>query len=116
MLEFTPTRKAILILFAASFAFMIYGVAVLGWWMAEISAVFLAAAVIVGVIARMGEETFTSTFIDGARDLLGVALIIGIARGIVVVMDNGMITHTILHSAENLVSGLSTTVFINVTY
>lgn len=48
---------------------MIYGVAVLGWWMAEISAVFLAAAVIVGVIARMGEETFTSTFIDGARDL-----------------------------------------------
>lgn len=95
---------------------MIYGVAVLGWWMAEISAVFLAAAVIVGVIARMGEETFTSTFIDGARDLLGVALIIGIARGIVVVMDNGMITHTILHSAENLVSGLSTTVFINVTY
>ncbi|MFQ9379895.1 MAG: hypothetical protein ACLR31_07995 [Escherichia coli] len=64
----------------------------------------LAAAVIVGVIARMGEETFTSTFIDGARDLLGVALIIGIARGIVVVMDNGMITHTILHSAENLVS------------
>ncbi len=46
---------------------MIYGVAVLGWWMAEISAVFLAAAVIVGVIARMGEETFTSTFIDGAR-------------------------------------------------
>lgn len=116
MLEFTPTRKAILILFAASFAFMIYGVAVLGWWMAEISAVFLAAAVIVDVIARMGEETFTSTFIDGARDLLGVALIIGIARGIVVVMDNGMITHTILHSAENLVSGLSTTVFINVTY
>ncbi len=64
----------------------------------------------------MSEEAFTSTFIDGARDLLGVALIIGIARGIVVVMDNGMITHTILHSAENLVSGLSTTIFINVTY
>ncbi len=101
---------------APSFAVMIYGVAVLGWWMAEISGVFLAAAIIVGVITRMGEEAFTSTFIDGARDLLGVALIIGIARGIVVVMDNGMITHTILHSAESLVSGLSTTIFINVTY
>ncbi len=45
--------------------------------------------------------------IDGARDLLGVALIIGIARGIVVSLDNGMITHTHhLHSAESLVSGL----------
>ncbi|EOI5793026.1 YfcC family protein [Cronobacter malonaticus] len=116
MLPFTATRKIILIIFAASFAVMIYGVAVRGWWMGEISGVFLAAAIITGVVARMSEEAFTSTFIDGARDLLGVALIIGIARGIVVVMDNGMITHTILHSAENLVSGLSTTVFINVTY
>ncbi|EMC4350525.1 YfcC family protein [Cronobacter sakazakii] len=116
MLPFTMTRKIILVIFAASFAVMIYGVAVRGWWMGEISGVFLAAAIITGVVARMSEESFTSTFIDGARDLLGVALIIGIARGIVVVMDNGMITHTILHSAENLVSGLSTTVFINVTY
>ncbi|WP_426346990.1 YfcC family protein [Cronobacter universalis] len=116
MLPFTATRKIILVIFAASFAVMIYGVAVRGWWMGEISGVFLAAAIITGVVARMSEEAFTSTFIDGARDLLGVALIIGIARGIVVVMDNGMITHTILHSAENLVSGLSTTVFINVTY
>ncbi|EJC1155433.1 YfcC family protein [Cronobacter sakazakii] len=116
VLPFTATRKIILVIFAASFAVMIYGVAVRGWWMGEISGVFLAAAIITGVVARMSEEAFTSTFIDGARDLLGVALIIGIARGIVVVMDNGMITHTILHSAENLVSGLSTTVFINVTY
>jgi len=64
----------------------------------------------------MSEEELTATFIDGARDLLGVALIIGIARGIVVVMDKGMITHTILHSAEGVVSGLSSVVFINVMY
>jgi len=64
----------------------------------------------------MSEEELTSTFIDGARDLLGVALIIGIARGIVVIMDNGMITHTILHSAEGIVSGLSNVIFINVMF
>lgn len=114
--EFTPVRKIILVIFALAFAVMIYGVAVLGWWMAEISAVFLASAIIVGLIARMSEEELTSTFINGARDLLGVALIIGIARGIVVIMDKGMITHTILHSAEGLVSGLSTVAFINVMY
>ena len=115
-LEFTPVRKIILVIFALAFAVMIYGVAVLGWWMAEISAVFLASAIIVGLIARMSEEELTSTFINGARDLLGVALIIGIARGIVVIMDKGMITHTILHSAEGLVSGLPTVAFINVMY
>jgi uncharacterized ion transporter superfamily protein YfcC len=116
MLEFTTTRKIVLALFAGAFGVMIYGVAVLGWWMAEISGVFLASAIIVGLIARMSEEQITSNFIDGARDLLGVALIIGIARGIVVIMDKGMITHTILHSAEGMVTGLSTVVFINVMY
>jgi uncharacterized ion transporter superfamily protein YfcC len=116
MLEFTLTRKIVLGIFVAAFAVMIYGVAVLGWWMAQISGVFLAAAIIVGIISRMSEEELTSNFIDGARDLLGVALIIGIARGIVVVMDNGMITHTILNSAEGIVTGLSTVVFINVMF
>jgi len=115
-LAFTGTRKLILVIFALAFAVMIYGVAVLGWWMGQISGVFLAAAIITGLLARMSEEELTSTFIDGARDLLGVALIIGIARGIVVVMDKGMITHTILHSAEGVVSGLSSVVFINVMY
>ncbi|MBL4828998.1 MAG: YfcC family protein [Aliivibrio sp.] len=115
-LEFTTTRKVILAIFAASFGVMIYGVAIAGWWMAEISAMFLAASIIVGLVARMSEEDLTSSFIDGARDLLGVALIIGIARGIVVIMDRGMITDTILFAAENAVTGLSSIMFINVMY
>lgn len=115
-LPFTGVRKVVLTIFALAFVVMIYGVSVKGWWMGEISGVFLAAAILVGLIARMSETELTTTFIDGARDLLGVALIIGIARGIVVVMDNGMITHTILHSAENIVSGLSNVVFINVMF
>ncbi|WED21503.1 YfcC family protein [Vibrio sp. JC009] len=115
-LEFTATRKIILALFAVAFGIMIYGVAVAGWWMAEISALFLGATIIIGLVARMSEEEFTGSFIEGARDLLGVALIIGIARGIVVVMDRGMITDTILNSAEHIVSGLSSVMFINVMY
>lgn len=116
LLEFTTTRKIILTIFALSFGIMIYGVSVQGWWMAQISAMFLGSAILIGLIARMSEEDFTTSFIDGARDLLGVALIIGIARGIVVIMDRGMITDTILNSAEHIVSGLSSIVFINVMY
>jgi len=115
-LELTPTRKIILTIFLASFAIMIYGVSVAGWWMAEISGLFLVASIITGLVARMSEEELTSTFIDGARDLLGVAFIIGIARGIVVIMDRGMITDTILHSAETAITGLSGIAFINVMY
>lgn len=115
-LVFTTTRKIILAIFALSFAVMIYGVSVAGWWMAEISAMFLGSTILIGLVARMSEEEFTSSFIDGARDLLGVALIIGIARGIVVIMDRGMITDTILNSAEHIVTGLSSVMFINVMY
>ena len=48
----------------------------------------------------VARSDLTDSFVDGARDLLGVALIIGIARGITVVMNNGEITDTVLHWAE----------------
>lgn len=112
-LEFTPLRKIVLILFAVTFGVMIWGVSAGGWWMAEMTGLFLVSAIVVGVIARMSEEDFTNTFVDGARDLLGVALVIGIARGIVVVMDAGKMTDTILFWAEGAVSGLSPIAFIN---
>ncbi|WP_299773609.1 YfcC family protein [uncultured Tateyamaria sp.] len=112
-IEFTGRHKIILVVFAASFGVMIWGVSAGGWWMAEMSALFLVAALIIGVIDWMGEETFVTTFVDGARDLLGVALIIGIARGIVVVMDAGNMTDTVLFWAEGAVEGLGEVAFIN---
>ena len=50
---------------------------------------------------------------DGARDLLGVALIIGIARGITVIMNNGGITDTVLHWAEQAVQGTGPVAFVD---
>lgn len=110
---FTGRHKLILTVFTASFGMMIWGVSVGGWWMAEMSALFLVASILVGLLDWMGEEAFTSTFVDGARDLLGVALVIGIARGIVVVMDAGNMTDTILFWAEGAVDGLGEVAFVN---
>lgn len=109
----TGRQQLILVLFAASFAVMVWGVAMRGWWMAEMSALFLAVAIVVGLVGWMGEKPFTSAFVDGARDLLGVALVIGLARGIVVVMDQGKITDTILHSFEGWITGMSNVAFVN---
>ena len=111
--DFTGKHGIILVVFAASFAVMIWGVSAGGWWMAEMSALFIVASLVVGVIDWMGEEEFTSTFVDGARDLLGVALVIGIARGIVVVMDAGNMTDTVLFWAAGAVDGLGEVAFIN---
>jgi len=113
---FTGLHKLVLVLFAVTFVVMIWGVLKGGWWMGEMTALFLAAAIVVGIVARTGEQRFIDAFLGGARDLLGVALIIGLARGIVVVMDAGHITDTILHWAELSVAGLSSVVFVNVIY
>ena len=112
----TTSQMINLVVFAATFAVMIWGVSSQGWWMAEMSVLFLGAAIVIGVIGWVGEKTFTEAFVNGARDLLGVALIIGIARGIVVVMDAGHITDTILNWSANAVQGYSTVAFINAMY
>jgi uncharacterized ion transporter superfamily protein YfcC len=80
------------------------------------TASFLLFAILIGVVGRMNEGELASTFVDGARDLLGVALIIGIARGITVVMNNGLITDTVLNAAEQAVAGVGGVVFINLMY
>lgn len=113
---FSGLQKGVLVLFALTFAVMIWGVSTGGWWMAEMSALFLAAAIVIGLVARLGEARLVESFVAGARDLLGVALIIGLARGIVVVMDAGRITDTVLHSAELGVTGLPQTAFILVVW
>jgi uncharacterized ion transporter superfamily protein YfcC len=117
----TGTHKVILAVFALAFLVMIYGVIPwedLGiglptwwWWFPEMTASFLLFAVIIGLIGRMREAELTSTFVDGARDLLGVALIIGIARGITVIMNNGEITDTVLHWVENALGDTGEAVF-----
>jgi uncharacterized ion transporter superfamily protein YfcC len=103
-------QKAILAVFGLAFVVMMYGVIpwedlgvglpTLWWWFPEMTASFILFSIIIGVIGRLREVELTNAFVDGARDLLGVALIIGIARGITVVMNNGQITDTVLNWAE----------------
>ena len=64
-------------------------------------------AVVIGLIARLGEEGTVTTIVAGAADFLGAGLIIVLARGITVVMKNAYMTDTILHWMENAVSGTS---------
>ena len=117
----TGTHKLILTVFALAFGVMIYGVipwSDLGipfptwwWWFPEMTASFLLFSIIIGVIGRMREAELTSTFVSGAGDLLGVALIIGIARGITVIMNNGQITDTVLHWVESALGDTGAGVF-----
>lgn len=120
--EFNFKRKLIMSVFVLSFIIMIWGVlpwADLGitiwptvnWWFAELTGVFLAASVIVGIIDKINANEFMDIFIKGASDLLSVAIIIGVARGVSVIMTDASITDTLLHYCEQGVSSMTSWMF-----
>ncbi|MCL2520793.1 MAG: YfcC family protein [Spirochaetaceae bacterium] len=124
----TIRQKLILAVFALTFVVMIYGVIPwsdmpgflsrlpdLGWWFAELSALFLASAIICGIIAGFKESEIASSFITGARDMMGVVIMVGVARGISILMTDAMITDTIL-SATEIVAGWPSVFYINALY
>lgn len=109
-------QKLVLMVLVITFAIMIWGVSFANWWMGEISGLFLIAAIVAGIVAKLGEEQIGISFVEGAKELLGVAIIIALARGIVVIMDNGNISHTLLHYAQGLISDLPPVLFVNAIY
>lgn len=86
------------------------------WYFMEITMLFFMMAVIIGLVYRLPEKEIVSGFVDGAKDLLSVALIVAVARGIQVIMNEGMITATILNFGERTLSGLSPILFSILTY
>lgn len=110
--DFTLRRVWILSIFAISFVVMIYGVSKLGWWFEEMTALFLVSGILIGIIAGIGEKAFVHTFVGGAADLVGVGLVIGIARSINIILENGLVSDSILYSLSNLVSGMSPNIFV----
>ncbi|MTI14720.1 YfcC family protein [Sansalvadorimonas verongulae] len=110
--EMTPQIKLILAVFAATFLCMVYGVSQLGWWFEEMTTLFFVSSIVIGLLSRTSEKDFVREFVAGANDLLGVALIIAIARGVTILMDHGMISDSILYSSAGLVDGMDKGLFI----
>jgi len=106
-------RILILIVFTGSFGVMVLGVIALDWWFIEMTTAFLVGAIAIGFIARMNETKFVEAFLKGAGDLLGVAFIIGVARGVSVLMSDGMISDTVLYYAASVTEGMNSGFFIN---
>ena len=112
-LKLTTRLRLILFIFILCFIIMIYGVSQLEWWFLEMTVVFLIGAIFIGVIGKIKEHTFVDVFVKGAGDLLGVAIIIGIARGVTILMNDGQISDTLLYYASNATNGMNKGIFIN---
>lgn len=109
---FTLRFKILLSIFFVTFIIMIYGVSSKDWWFPEMTGLFLVSALIIGVVSGLGEKKFVDQFITGAADLMSVALVVGVARSINMVLENGMISDTMLNFFSNAIAGMNPNIFI----
>ncbi|MGB5500276.1 MAG: YfcC family protein [Maribacter sp.] len=111
--EFTNRLRLIIAVFSLCFIVMIVGVSFLDWWFVEMTSTFLVGAILIGIIGKVKESVFVEAFAKGAADLLSVAFIIGIARGVTILMEDGLISDTILYHASTITEGMNKGVFTN---
>ncbi|SCI79467.1 C4-dicarboxylate anaerobic carrier [uncultured Clostridium sp.] len=116
LVKFTFTKKLMLLIFGLSFVVMIYGIKELGWGFIEMTSLFFGVTFVMFPLTKQKESEFVSNFVQGAADLLGVALIIALARGVTIIMDGGLISDTLLHSLSGVVSNMSGVIFSVVMY
>ncbi len=100
----------ILLTLVGGLGLIIWGVIEHGWYMVEISSIFLGIGLVSGVIGKMGPSKIAEVFIDGARGIALGALVVGVSRAVLVVMQDAMIIDTVVYHLANLVIGLPTTI------
>ena len=133
----TKKQKATLWLFALTFVVMIIGFIPWGefnitffdgftgwltgsslgnWWFYEAALWFLIMSIIIAIINKLGEKGFVDTFIDGSDDMIGVILVIAVARGASVLMSQTYLDNYIIYNATDFLSKLPELVFVPLNY
>lgn len=90
-------HKLILASFVATIGLVAYGIKIHGWYLYELSACFIGWGLFSAVIGRISADIAAQKFIDGAMELTTTAMLIGVARGISLVMEDGQILHSLVH-------------------
>lgn len=110
--DLTSRHIGILLLFAAGLGVIIYGVFELEWYITEIATVFLAMGIVGGFVGNLGPSKVAQEFVVGARGIVFGALVVGIARGILVVMTDGFIIDSIIHGLATGINALPTAIAV----
>ena len=114
--EFTLSHKIIISSLFIGIAFIVWGVLKLGFWIPELGAIFLAIGLISGIVGKLSPNEIANAFIDGAKDMIGAAIMIGFARAIMIVAQNAYIIDTILYTLSNLIGQLPTLIAAYIMY
>lgn len=91
-------RKLVLLLALATLVAMVWGISLQGWYLIELGALFLGLALVAGLVGGLGASGTARHFGAGASELAVTALLIGFARSIALLLEDGQVLHTIVHA------------------
>jgi uncharacterized ion transporter superfamily protein YfcC len=91
-------HKLVVLLTLGTLGLMVYGIAVPKWYVLELSAMFLGLALFAGLVGGLGADGTAKRFAEGAAELAGTALLIGFARSIALILEDGLVLHTIVNA------------------
>lgn len=106
----------VLTLLGFTIIYLVVGVLGFGWYIGEISALFLTMGVLSGVAMGLSGNAIVKELMDGAKDILGAALIVGLAAGIIFILQEGKIIDTLLHSMAGWLDGSGETGALGLMY
>lgn len=117
---FSALRKSspafVLVILGFTILFLIIGVMGFGWYIMEIATLFFAMGILSGIAMNNSADRITHLFLEGAKDIMSAALIVGLAGGIIVILENGKIVHTILYAMAGGMKDLGNIASVNVMY
>jgi uncharacterized ion transporter superfamily protein YfcC len=96
--------------------FLVGGVVVFGWELLEIASLFLVMGIVSGVSINKTPNEIVKLFITGAKDILSAALVVGLAGGIIVILEDGRVIDTILYGIGNSISGFGKVTTLSMMY
>jgi uncharacterized ion transporter superfamily protein YfcC len=97
-------------------AYLMVGVMGFDWSLMEIAALFFAMAMFSGIAMGKGPNDITRLFVAGAKDILSAALVVGLAGGIIVILEDGKVIDTILHGISQSMQGLGNITTLSLMY
>jgi uncharacterized ion transporter superfamily protein YfcC len=95
---FDRRRKLVLLLAVAALVAMVWGISMRGWYLVELGALFVALGLVAGLVGGLGASATARNFGEGAAELAVTALLIGFARSIALLLEDGQVLHTIVNA------------------
>src|SRR5690625_4294855 len=112
----TTRQKIASVVVLVAFGVLLWGILEHGWYFRELSGLYIMTGIVVGIVGGLGMSQISESFVKGFKDILLGAMVVGIARGVAVVLSDGNIMDTIIYAAGNLVeampSGVTATIML----